>query len=71
MRLERIHEPEKKILIKSARIIEVIELDVLIGKGTDDDPNRIQKEYWSKDGELLALNDPEINPYGIPPSLQR
>lgn len=60
-----------KKIVKSARIIEVIEVYTLIGNGTDDDPNRIRKEYWSKDGELLALNDPEINPCELPPSLRR
>lgn len=47
---------------KSARLIEVIEINTPAGKGTADNPNRIITEYWSKEGVLLAVNDPEITP---------
>lgn len=38
----------------SARAITVIETEALEGRGTEDDPCRIQKRYWSLSGELLA-----------------
>lgn len=37
-----------------ARVITVIETEALKGRGTKDDPCRIQKRYWSLSGELLA-----------------
>ena len=43
---------------KSAKIIEVIEVMRCKGQGTDQDPGRIVTEYWSKEGKLLAVNDP-------------
>ena len=45
----------------SAQIVEVIEVKTVKGKGTDKDPMRIIVEYWSKDGQLLAVNDPNFN----------
>lgn len=38
----------------SAKVIQVIVTEALEGIGTDDDPCRIQRRYWSLDGELLA-----------------
>lgn len=49
--------------IKSARIVHVIEIETIVGKGTERDPNRIVTEYWSTEGQLLAVNDPEFNPF--------
>lgn len=43
----------------SAQVIEVIEVKTTAGKGTETDPYRIITEYWSKDGQLLAVSDPE------------
>lgn len=48
--------------IKSARIVHVIAVEAVVGKGTERDPNRIITEYWSTDGKLLAVSDPEFNP---------
>lgn len=42
-----------------ARLLVVIEVDVKRGKGTDDDPVRIARQYWSPEGELLAEVDPD------------
>lgn len=39
----------------SARVISVIETEALEGRGTKDDPCRIQKRYWSLEGKLLAV----------------
>lgn len=41
-----------------ARVMEVVIVKATVGKGTEKDPNRVITEYWSKDGELLAVNDP-------------
>lgn len=41
-----------------ARVIQVIETDSIIGMGTEDDPVRDIKQYWSFEGVLLAENDP-------------
>ena len=42
---------------RSARLVEVVEVKTPKGEGTDKDPMRIITEYWSKDGQLLAVND--------------
>lgn len=41
--------------LDSARVIAVIETEALEGRGTKDDPCRIQKRYWSLEGKLLAV----------------
>ena len=53
----------------SARVVEVIELRVCVGKGTEENPNRVVTEYWSKGGKLLAVNDPQVTAPGHQPSL--
>lgn len=42
----------------SARVIPVIQTVSRAGSGSDKDPNRFIKKFWSLDGELLAVNDP-------------
>ena len=42
----------------SAEVIEVIKVVSVAGKGTEEDPGRIITEYWSTDGERLAVTDP-------------
>lgn len=42
----------------SAVIIQVIQTMTSVGTGTEADPNRVIIEYWSLDGELLAVSDP-------------
>lgn len=39
-----------------ARVIQVIEVDQTIGRGTDENPFRILRYYWSFDGDLLATS---------------
>lgn len=41
----------------SAQVIQVIETISLRGTGTDDDPVRAVRQYWSFNGELLAEFD--------------
>lgn len=41
----------------AAKVVEVIETESIVGTGTDADPVRIIKQYWSLKGELLAYND--------------
>ena len=40
-----------------ARLIPVIEVEKVIGKGTDESPLRTIREYWTIDGELLAKSE--------------
>lgn len=42
----------------SAKIVPVIVTESLRGMGTECDPVRIVKQYWSCEGELLAEDDP-------------
>ena len=39
----------------SARVIQVIETVAMEGYGTPDDPICMKRQYWSLDGELLAV----------------
>ena len=39
----------------SARVIQVIVTEAIAGYGTEEDPVRVVKQYWSFDGELLAI----------------
>lgn len=41
----------------SVVIMEVVVVTTTTGKGTLQDPNRIIVEFWSKDGQLLAVED--------------
>ena len=47
----------------SAKAIQVIVTEALVGRGTDEDPCYIQKRYWSFDGELIAIGigDPRLS----------
>lgn len=42
----------------SAKVIIVIQTVSRAGSGSEKDPNRFIKKFWSLDGELLAVNDP-------------
>lgn len=44
----------------AAKVIQVIETIALKGSGTEDDPARAVKQFWSFDGDLIAENDPFI-----------
>lgn len=54
---------ERRQGCRSARIVHVIAVETVVGKGTERDPNRIITEYWSTEGKLLAVSDPEFNPF--------
>lgn len=43
--------------IHSAKVVQVIEVRVNRGAGTEEDPCRIVTQYWSQKGELLAESD--------------
>ena len=47
----------------SAKVIQVIVTESLVGRGTDEDPCYTQKKYWSFDGELIAvgIGDPRLS----------
>lgn len=44
-----------KDTVKAAKVIQVIETVTLEGAGTVDDPAYLNRQYWSLDGELLAI----------------
>lgn len=41
-----------------AKVIQVIEVTVCAGDGTEADPHRYVRYYCTLDGELLAVADP-------------
>lgn len=43
--------------ICEVEVIQVIQIKASVGTGTEDDPNRIEIQYWSMDGQLLAVSD--------------
>jgi nuclear transport factor 2 (NTF2) superfamily protein len=43
--------------VDSAKVIQVIETQSLRGRGTEEDPCRLVKQYWDFDGEKLAERD--------------
>ena len=45
-------------VIKSVRNIEVIEVSISTGDGTAENPNRIETQYWTRDGKFLASDFP-------------
>ncbi len=50
--------PMKPRLPRVAKEITVIYTEATIGTGvTPDDPCRLVKQYWSKEGELIATRD--------------
>jgi hypothetical protein len=44
--------------IRRAWKLEVLQIMVYEGEGTEDDPGRIVAYYFLPDGRLLAINDP-------------
>lgn len=44
--------------VESARTETVIAVVAIYGKGVECDPFRPVTEYWSMEGELLAISDP-------------
>lgn len=48
----------------SCRLIEVIEAIVPRGCGTEENPYRSVVQYWTKEGQLLAEDDPR--PVSLP-----
>lgn len=41
----------------NARVIQVIETNSLRGRGTEEDPCRIVRQYWDFEGNMLAESD--------------
>lgn len=44
----------------SAKVIQVIVTEALEGSGTQEDPCWIKTQYWSLDGQLLAVGPAAI-----------
>ena len=55
-------ESNKECVFKAA-VIKVIVTESVVGSGRDEDPIRKIVQYWSFEGELLAVSDP-ISRYG-------
>lgn len=45
--------------IKSAKVIQVIEIRTIRGTGTESNPVREVTQYWDLDGRKLSEHDPE------------
>lgn len=45
-----------------AKVMSVIVTEALEGIGTEEDPCRIQRRYWSLTGELLATAESGVSP---------
>lgn len=61
----------KKAKSQSAEVIPVICVEVSKGAGTPGDMCRIITEYWSLNGELLAVHDPVDEDYDCEPFDER
>lgn len=48
---------KEKSRIDSAQVIPVIRLEATDGRGTYESPSRGVIQYWSLDGQLLAVQD--------------
>ena len=65
--MEKEKAPQKrdsnKECVCKATVIKVIVTESVVGSGRDEDPIRKIVQYWSFEGELLAVSDP-ISRYG-------
>lgn len=52
--------------VENAQVIQVVAIKLVIGDGTNNNPTRSITEYWSFDGELIAISDP-LAPSRQPP----
>lgn len=43
--------------VEYSRVVEVVETKSSVGSGTKEDPYRTVMEYWSTEGQLLAIRD--------------
>ena len=65
--MEKEKGPQKrdsnKECVCKAAVIKVIVTESVVGSGRNEDPIRKIVQYWSFEGELLAVSDP-ISRYG-------
>lgn len=54
--VEAMNKPDRDL--RSVKVVQVIEATFPRGRGIEGDPVRIVTQFWSFDGELLAVNDP-------------
>jgi hypothetical protein len=52
---------DRRERIDNAKVIKIIEIELVRGVGTKEDVCRICKQYYSFEGKLLAEYDPEDN----------
>jgi len=53
--------------ITSVKVIEVVEVRALAGKGTEEEPSQLVTYYFGRDGKWLATTNPPIK---LPPPEQ-
>lgn len=41
--------------VRTAKVVQVIETEEVVGEGTKEDPCYLEHLYWSLDGKLLAV----------------
>ncbi len=50
--------PFNNPLVKETMVVTVAVTELLRGDGTEENPHRYVKRFWSTEGALLAENDP-------------
>jgi hypothetical protein len=46
--------------IRTTKVIEVVLVEFVKGAGTEQDPIRLVRQYWTKDGLLIAERDQHL-----------
>ncbi|KJW12839.1 hypothetical protein [Levilactobacillus spicheri] len=49
--------PSENSTVQNVELVTVIQVDSVIGTGTNKRPMRMLRQFFSKDGELLAQHD--------------
>ena len=55
--MEREFENFSKSSITSARVVQVVKIEHVVGTGKEGDPVKVAIDYWSFDGEFLVRKD--------------
>ncbi len=56
--------------VDSAKLIEVIATEKMIGEGTEKSPLRKLTQIWSKNGELIASSEPLTESCAVDPAFR-
>ena len=55
MALESFSNRKSERNLRTAKVVQVIETEEVVGEGTKKDPCYLEHLYWSLDGKLLAI----------------